>query len=876
MSKGGKDSKSPPLWATRFLRWYCRPELLDEVEGDLYELFRRRVEAKWLRRAQLLYWFNVLMFLHPDYIRKRKYYPTNHTAMFKNYFTIALRNIQKHQSFAAINIAGLTLGIAGALVIFLLVSFELSFDTFHPQADRIYRVLTGNPDEVREEGDTGTPTGLMPVIENEFTGIENVAVAYRLNPAQTQVKINEELTRELHIYFITPSFFEIFHFPWKVGDPKKSLSESGQVAISEALADKYFDGDALGKRMKLNNEYDLIVSGIIQDTPLNTDMPIEIAVSYATFQQKGGYQAEYDLSTNSYHHTYVLLNEGTNPSEVETQFHATISKYVSQEVADEKTTHVLQPLSEIHYNGDIGSTNFSKRSISKSTITSLSLIGFFLLVTACINFVNLATAQAVKRSKEVGIRKVLGSTRHQMIGQFMSETFTLTLIALLLAYLIVVMVFPYLPNLLGVTLDISWLYQPLTLLIAFGISLAVGVLAGFYPSVVLARFRPAATLKNTLTNQQTGGVNLRRGLIIFQFALSQMLIICTIVVVSQMHYFNTTALGFDKEAVVVVEIPESNPSTLQALRNTTAQNSAIEATSFSLNAPSATINKWWTGYTFEKTPNEEQSTEIKLIDEHYIHLYNIPLLAGRNLQSSDSTQILVNETFLKDNGIQNPQDALGTIVSFYGLKAPITGVVKDFHSLSLQQEIPSVVMARFPNMFQQASFKINMLQASEAIAHIEQQWKEIFPEYYFTYQFLDEDLATLYEKEQRTSRLLSLFAGIAIFIGCLGLYGLISFITAQRTKEMGIQKVLGATVLHIVYLFTKDLLLLVGIAFVVAAPLGYYFMQQWLADFTYKIDLAWWMFLIAALVGLLIALVTVSFRSIRAAVANPVDSLRNE
>ena len=871
-----ENNASPPKVATRFLRWYCRSELLDEVEGDLYELFQRRVEEKGLWKAKVLYSLNVLMFLHPDYIRKRRHYPTNHIAMFKNYFTIALRNIQKHRGFAAINIAGLTLGIAGALIIFLLVRFELSFDTFHPQADRIYRVLTGHPDDVKEDGDTGTPTGLMPVIEDEFSGVANVAVAYRLNPAQTQIEINEELTRESHIYFMTPSFFEVFHFPWKVGDPKKSLSEPGQVAISNALADKYFDGDAVGKRIKLNNEYDLIVSGIIQDTPLNTDMPIEIAVSYATFQQTGEYQPEYEIGMNSYHQTYVLLNEGADVSDIETQFHAMISKYVSLEVADERTAHALQPLSEIHYNGDIGNTNFSKRSISKQTITSLSLIGIFLLITACINFVNLATAQAVKRSKEVGIRKVLGSTRQQMVSQFMSETFALTLIALLLAYLLVAIAFPYLPELLGITLDISWLYQPSALLIAFGLALVVGILAGFYPSIVLARFRPAATLKNTLTNQQTGGLNLRRGLIIFQFALSQVLIICTIVVVSQMHYFNTTELGFEKEAIITVDLPESNPDKLQTLRNTIIQYPAIEAASFSLNAPSATINKWWTNYTHENKPSEEQTTEMKIIDESYLKLYDIPLIAGRNLLEGDSSQAIVNEVFMKKNGIENPEDILGTKVNSFGQEITITGVVRDFHSLSLQRRIPPLMMVRDPNLFQKASFKINMQQASEAITRIEQQWTEAFPQYYFTYQFLDEDLASWYEKEQRTSRLLSLFAGTAILIGCLGLYGLISFITVQRTKEMGIRKVLGATVSHIVYLFTKDLVLLVGIAFVVAAPLGYYFMQQWLADFTYKIDPAWWMFLIAALVGLLIALFTVSFKSIRAAVANPVDSLRNE
>jgi len=865
----------PPHLATRFLCWYCRPELLDEVEGDLYELFlrRRKERGKW--KAQLLYWMNVLMFFHPDYIRKRKYYST-HTAMFKNYFTIALRNIQKHSNFAAINIAGLTLGIAGALVIFLLVRFELSFDTFHPQADRIYRVLTGNPDEVRANGDTGTPTGLMSVMQEEYSGVANVAAAYRLNPAQTQIEVNDELMRESHIYYMTPSFFKIFHFPWKIGNPEKSLSEPGRVAISETLANEYFNGDAVGKRIRLNNEYDLIVSGIIEDTPLNTDMPIQIAVSYATFQQSGGYQAEYRLSFNSYHQTYVLLNEGTNPKDIETQFCTTISKYVGQEIADERTAHALQPLSEIHYNGDVGNTNFSKRSISKQTIASLVLIGLFLLITACINFVNLATAQAVKRSKEVGIRKVLGSTRRQMISQFMSETLALTLIALLSAYLLVIITFPYLPVLLGVTLDISWLYQPTTLVTAFGLALAVGILAGFYPSIVMAQFSPATTLKNTLTNRQSGGLRLRWGLIIFQFALSQILIICTIVVVNQMHYFNTTALGFTKESIVTVDLPESEAGKLQTLRNTTVQHTAIEAVSFSLNAPSATINKGWTGYTHENRPDEEQMTEIKFIDNSYLKLYDIPLLAGRNIREGDTAHVLVNEVFLRESGVENLEDALGTTVEFNGTEASIVGVIKNFHSLSLQSRIPPLMMIYAPDFFQKASFKVNVAQASEAIAHIEQQWKETFPEYYFTYQFLDDDLATWYEKEQRTSRLLTLFAGIAIFIGCLGLYGLISFVTAQRTKEMGIRKVLGATVYRIVFLFTKDLVLLVGIAFFIAAPLGYYLMQQWLADFTYSIDLSWWMFGVAALVGLLIALFTVSFKSIRAALANPVDSLRNE
>ncbi len=869
-----KDHKQPPRLALQFLRWFCTPDLLPEIEGDLQELFGRWVQKHGVRKARWLYVWQVLTFFRPFAIKKRNAaYTINHTMMFRNYFITAFRNLSKHKSFAAINIAGLTLGITGALIIFLLVRFELSFDTFHPNRDRIYRVLSGKPGEVT---DTGTPNGLMPVLQEEFPEVEQVAVAYKLNPGGTQIKVNEQLAREPDIYFMTPSFFEMFNFQWKAGSPEKSLSQPGQVVIDEDLAQKYFQGDAMGKSIKLNNQYDLIVSGIIQNTPENTDFPIQIAVSYATFQRSENYQKEYNGNSNSLHQSYILLKTGADPKGLEAKFYPMISKYMGKEVADKYWSHALQPLTDIHFNEVTGDENFSKHAVSKETIGSLVLIGFFLLVTACINFVNLATAQAVKRSKEVGIRKVLGSTRRQMISQFMSETLLLTLVSVILSYLLATAVFSHLHTLLGISLDMSLLYQPQMLLTVVVIAIFVSVLAGFYPALVLSKFQPLATIKNSFTNQQTGGLFLRKSLIIFQFTLSQVLIICTIVVVSQMHYFNSTSLGFDKDAIVTVDLPESNPQKLQTLKNSLSQYADIKAITFSLNTPAATINQWWTSYGYYTTPNEEKTAEQKFIDENFLSLYDIPLLAGRNVREGDSTQLLVNEGFLKENGIQDPQDVLGTTINFWGMEAPIVGVVKNFHSLALQEEIPSVILARFPNLFQKASFKINMQQAQEAIAQIEQQWKSAFPDYYFTYQFLDDDLATFYEQEQKTAQLLSLFAGLAIFIGCLGLYGLISFMTVQKTKEVGIRKVLGATVLHIVYLFTKDFMALIALAFVIAAPVGYYMMRQWLADFTYKIDINWWMFALAALAGVFIAGLTIGFKSINAALANPVDSLKNE
>ena len=863
----------PPRWIDRLLESFCAPHLLEEVQGDLRELYGEWRREHGEQRARWLYLWHVLKFFRFFAMRRRHSYHSNLIDMFKNYFTIAFRNLSKHKSFAVINIAGLTLGIASALVIFLLVRFELSFDTFHSKADRIYRVLSGGPGEVE---DTGTPHGLMEVLEDEFPEIEEVAVAYKLSTASTQIKINNQLSREPNICFVTPSFFDIFDFSWKVGSPEKSLSQPGQVVIDEDLAQKYFQGDAIGKSIRLNNEFDLIVSGIIHNAPANTDFPIQIAISHATFRRGEDFQPEYNANYSSLYHTYVLLEEGADPEATEAKFYGMIEKYFSKDVADNYWAHELQPLADIHFNVTVGWNNISEHSISRATITSLSLIGLFLLVTACINFVNLSTAQGVRRSKEVGIRKVLGSTRRQMAGQFMSETLLLTLVAVVLSYLFIIIAFPYLPSWLDVPLDMALLYQPFIVLLTLGIVVLVSILAGFYPALVLSKFRPSATIKNSFTNRQTGGLILRKGLIIFQFGLSQVLIICTIVVISQMHYFNTASLGFDKEAIVTVDLPESDPQKLQTLKNELIQHADINAISFSVNTPAAVTDNWWTSYNYEATPDEKGRAEQKFIDDDFLDLFDIPLLAGRNIREGDTTQVLVNESFLKDNNLDNPQDALGKEIKFWGLNGSIVGVVKNFHSQSLQDEIPSVIMTRFPNMFQKASFKINQNEAHAAIAQIERRWKAVFPDYYFTYQFLDDHLATMYEQQQRTSDLLSLFAGIAIFIGCLGLYGLISFVTAQKTKEVGIRKVLGATVSHIVYLLTKDFVVLVAIAFAIAAPVGYYFMQQWLADFTYKIDLSWWMFAISAFAGLLIAGLTVSWQSIKAALANPVDSLRNE
>ncbi len=792
--------------------------------------------------------------------------------MLKNYFIIAFRNLNRKRAFSLINIAGLTMGICGALVIFVIIRFELSFDDFHTDADRIYRVLSGSPKDPIL-GDAGAPHHLDEIMEDEFSEIEKTAVAYKLNPQQVQLEINNTYTRERNVAFVTPSFYQLFDFEWIVGSPEKSLSEAGQVVIDEEVAEKYFQGDAMGKSIRLNNEFDLVVSGIIKKMPANTDFPINLSVSHATYAQSAAYKEQYETSRNSFYQVFVKLREGASAEQMDARFPAMIEKYLDKETAEKYLTHALQPLEEAHFSTNID--NFAERTVSREAMTSLGLVGIFLLLTACINFINLTTAQAVKRSKEVGVRKVLGSSRQQLIGQFLGETALLTFVSILISYLLAANLLPLLNGFLGLPLDFSLMNDTLTLFYLIVLGLAVSVLAGFYPAIVLSAFRPVVTLKNNFSARSSKGLLLRRSLIVFQFALSQLLIICTVVVLSQMHYFNTASMGFEKEAILTVNLPESDLQAIEIIRNQLNQESTVKEVSFSLNTPAATINKYWTYFGHESLEDEGMS-EIKFVDEQFLSFYDIPLLAGRNVHPSDSTEMLVNEAFLKEIGIGKPEEALGEVVGFYGVEGEIVGVIRNFHSLSLKEEIPPLMLLHSPRNFQNASVKINMAQAREAIEAVEAQWMQHFPEYYFSYKFLDDDLATMYEQERKTSRLLLIFSLIAIFIGCLGLYGLISFMAVQKEKEVGIRKVLGGTVRHIIFIFTKDFVVLLGVAFALAAPLGYYFMQQWLNDFTYSIDVQWWMFVIAALAGLLIALLTVSVRSYRAATANPVKSLRSE
>jgi ABC-type antimicrobial peptide transport system permease subunit len=558
-------------------------------------------------------------------------------------------------------------------------------------------------------------------------------------------------------------------------------------------------------------------------------------------------------------------------------FHVFVKKYRPAE-RQATTAQVLQSIKEVHYDN---AGNFLGRAISRELIRTLKLIALFILLIACVNFINLSTAQSVNRSKEVSIRKVLGSNRRQLTLQFFSETALITFGAVIIAALLVIVSLPYIKSVLELPLAFNLRQNPVILLFLLVISLLVILLSGFYPSIVLSRFNPVNALKSKLNVKSTKGISLRRGLVVLQFIIAQALIIGTIIIVKQMNYFQTASMGFDKESILTVPIPSDSTSRTkhEYLKAELLQQSDIKNVSFSF-TPATNDGNWYSDFKFDRaTKNTEFAANLKWADADYVNTYKLQVIAGRNYIKGDTAnEFLANEELIKKLGITNPQDAIGKELNFWDgqIKAPIVGVIKDFNSQSLQQTMAPVLLANNKNVYRFINIKIQPENLKQTLAAIEQLWTSAYPDHVYEYQFLDESIAALYKQERQLSQLYKIFAGIAIFLSCLGLYGLASFMAVQRIKEVGIRKVLGATIQNVIYLFSKEFIILIAIAFVIASPIAWYFMHQWLQDFAYRIDISWTIFVIGGIASLLIALITVSFQAIKAAIANPVKTLRTE
>jgi predicted permease len=803
--------------------------------------------------------------------------------MIKNYFKTAFRNLWRNRNYATINIAGLAAGIAVCLIIFIIIRYEKSFDDYHKKKDRIYRVLTEyhHADAADIFYGKGVPWALPGSLQTNFSEVEKMAPIFSQNNDQLLVldangQTQKKFKEEKGVFFTTPAFFDIFDCEWLAGSAS-SLKDPDMAVLTKSTAEKYF-GDwkkAVGQSIRLNNSNTLKVTGVLNDIPQNSDMELKVVVSFGTgFTAYMMKSTEWD-GTGGGFGCYVLLPENVSVSSFNSRLRTFVKKMKSPE---NKDSHIIEPLSSVHYSK---AGNFSGRTISPELIRALWIIAGFILLIACVNFINLATAQAVNRSKEVGVRKVLGSNRTQLKLQFLIETFLIVLSAIVLAIIISAVSIPLIGKILDLSLSVEMLYYPSVILFLIAVTVVVTLLAGFYPSIVLSRFSPIAILKNKLT-ATTRGISLRRALVVLQFVIAQALIVGTLIMLKQMNYFTKQSLGFDKTAILNVPFPTDSIAITQLdhLKKELTSVSGIQNISFSTNTPVEDNDDNWTNIRFDHAIKESDYYAInKGADHEYVPTYKLALVAGRNIQASDTArEFLINEALLKKLNITDPQKALNKEINLWNgqIKGPIVGVLKDFNNRSFRAEIAPLLVSTYKNWYTQASIKLNTADASPTIASIEKIWNNVYPDFVFESRFLDEKVESFYREEKRLSQLYQLFAVIAILLSCLGLYGLASFMAVQRIKEVGIRKVLGASAANIVVLFSKEFIALIAIAFVIASPIAWYFMNQWLQDYQYRISISWWIFLLGGLASVMIALLTVSFQAIRAAVANPVKSLRSE
>lgn len=796
--------------------------------------------------------------------------------MLKNYFKLAVRNLFKNKSSTVINITGLALGMTCALVIFLIVKFERSFDTHHEGADRIYRIVTEDHEFDETSYTPGVPYPLPSAMRTDFPEIEALTIVDS-NFGDPVISVQHDdgqvarFKETRGVAFVEPDYFKIFTYEWLRGDPETALSNPNSAVISKGLARKYFgETNPIGKQINFNNRIDAEISGVVEDVPPNTDLPFNLLIAIDP-QTRGSSNWG---SVSSAVQCYLKLSPEISAQSIDSRLDAFLAKHHKQEAAAVQSLS-LQPLRELHF--DTRFSNFNWRDVAPETLLALSLIGIFLLVTACINFVNLNTALAVRRAKEVGVRKVLGGNRLQLIIHFMGETAVITLIAMLFSLAAVEVVLDRLNALLGYELSLN-LFNDLTVL-SFGaiIFVVVVMAAGLYPALYLSGFSPVEAVRNKVHVAYGEGLSLRKSLVVLQFAISQALIIATLVISTQMKYVRNADMGFNKDAIVEVSLPSNKSPYVSRLKTELLQHPGIRSVSYS-NTGTASSNVWGGSYELKDGPEiKEGNAQVKFVDDHFINTYQLELLAGQTLSPNDTlTKFLVNEAFVKETGYANDSRALlGKELEIWSREAPIAGIVRDFNTTSLYKEVEPLVMM-MENRYFLAGIKIDMRRAHEVLPFIEKTWTGVFDKSVYSYKFLDQAIANFYEEDQKMAALVNVFTAIAILIGCMGLFGLVSYMANQRTKEIGVRKVLGASFAHILGLFSKEFVILIGVAFVLAAPVAYFFMNAWLQDFAYRINIDANTFLLALAASLTIACVTVGYKSFRAANANPVDSLRYE
>ncbi len=874
---------SPPKWADRFLEWYCNPSLLEEVQGDAYELYGRALKNRGRRIADIQYMWNVLRFFKWSNIKRSSSQPHAGLMMYQNYFTVFKRGFLKEKGYSFLNVFGLAIGIACFLLISLYIKNEYSFDRMHSKADRIYRIHEILQSDGVGERSASQPFPVAEALVNDHGAQIEKAVRFFNFQAPTLAMAtidNKKEFNESRVFSTDSTVFDVFDFPLIEGDPKTALNKPETIVLTESMAKKYFDGEnAMGKYLKFQGNTNLLVTGVMRDIPLNTHFQFDCLISLRTFDEV------YDPRVPQRWHwywnpcwTYLLLRDKRDAPALQAAMPAFVKKYFPEFVRSDVTMELF-PMTDIHLK-----SHMDYEIQPNSSLTTLYVFGsiaIFVLLIACINFVNLSTARAANRAKEVGMRKTLGGQRMQLIGQFLFESILLCLLSVVIAIAIVVLLLPVFNVFAEMSVKTIVLLEPFYIGVLTLLPLVVGIVSGIYPAFVLSSFKPITALKASL-NRESGGM-FRRALVVVQFTLSIVLLVGTGVAMDQLNMLRKSDTGFTRENVVMIPVTRSPVAqNYEALKNEFLRNRntvSVTALEEVLGAKHQVGN-----YIFEG--QEDSRPFPRLTVRHdFTKTFDIPMVAGRDfsedVRTDDSLALVVNETFVKQMGWGSNEDAIGK--KFDNIPThKIIGVVKDFNFTSRHQPIRPLVLQlnttlrAFDVRIKYMAVRITGEDVPGTIAWLSQQWKAQIPGWPFEYFFLDSDLEKLYKAETKMSKIAVVFSGLSILVACLGLFGLSTYTAEQRKKEMSIRKVLGGSNAHIFVLFSKHFFGMILIANVVALPLAYFVMKRWLESFAYQVNINFGLFALSALVAVGIALFTISYQAIRSANSNPAEVLKRE
>jgi len=801
--------------------------------------------------------------------------------MFKNYLKVALRNLIKQKLYTSITVLGLSIGITCCLLIMLYVKQELSYDKFYPNSDKVYRVVH---EEITPQGKSlmaATPTPVGPALKEEYPEVEHITRVYFDD--QVLFEHQDKQIFEDNVIFADPDFFKVFPFQILRGNLSHLLDTPDSMVLTASMAEKYFgDEEAIGKVFRINNQESFRVTGIMEDVPVNSHFHFDAVLSFLSKNEQnfGTWLNLWTGFTTLY--TYAVLPENINVKEFTQRVEDIIISHTEKRPGITRKI-LFQPLESIHLYSHIEDEIEQNNFVSNLII--LSTIAFLILIIACINYMNLATSQSEKRAKEVGMRKVLGAERLQLVKQFMGESILLTLFAVLFSLILAEIFLPIFSSLVGKQVKFIYSENIFFLAVFFFLAVLIGAISSLYPSLFLSRHQPVKTLKGLKDSPRRSGRQLwfKKALVVIQFVVSILLIICTLVINQQLRYMRNARLGFDKEYTVVIPLlNESARGQYETLKNELIAYPGVAKATACFRSPIGDNVLITVAFPKGREDGTNFPIYINSVDFDYINNFGLDMAAGRNFSKEYSTDVknafIINEATFRKMGFSSPQEAIGKklMTGFYGQEGTIIGVVKDHHISSLHEEIEPVVMVHFPEFFYSMAIKINSENVPQTLSSIEKTWNKFIPEFPFTYSFLDEYIDRLYKEEEQTARIVRTFSIIAIFIACLGLFGLAAFAAEQRTKEIGIRKVLGASASNITFFLSTEFTKWVLVANIIAWPIAYYAMNKWLQSFAYRINIGLLSFILAAIISFAIALLTVSYQSLKAAIANPVESLRYE